>query len=199
MLILALVVLFSSILFKAGAEDSLQEGLVEVMKCPYCGNSKTKVIDSRAAEEQTAIRRRRHCASCGSRFTTFERREKAGMVVVKRDGTREPYDREKVSVGFYKACSKREVPDSVTEKSVDEIEEEIMKRPEREIAASELGDMVMDRLRQIDEIAYLRFASVYKRFDDVSEFQKELGELIPGPAESTESPASGEVNERSGK
>jgi transcriptional repressor NrdR len=169
------------------------------MKCPYCGYGKTKVIDSRAAEEHTAIRRRRHCANCGSRFTTFERREKAGLAVVKRDGTREPYDREKLSVGFYKACSKREVPELVIEKSVDAIEEEIMKRPEKEITASELGDMVMDQLRQIDEIAYLRFASVYKRFDDVSEFQRELGELIDEQPDSGKGPAAGEVNERSGK
>ena len=154
------------------------------MKCPYCGNQKTKVIDSRSAEEDKAIRRRRNCTSCGSRFTTFERREKAGMVVVKRDGTREPYDREKLSSGLSKACSKREVPDSVIEISVDEIEEEIIKSPEREISAPELGGMVMDRLRQIDEIAYMRFASVYKRFDDVSEFQKELGVLMPDQGES---------------
>lgn len=150
------------------------------MKCPYCGNPKTKVIDSRAAEDGIAIRRRRHCAGCGSRFTTFERREKAAMVVVKRDGTREPFDREKLSTGLYKACSKRDVPSSVIERAVDQIEEEIIKRQERQITASELGDMVMERLREIDEIAYLRFASVYKRFDDVSEFQKELGELMPG-------------------
>jgi transcriptional repressor NrdR len=153
------------------------------MKCPYCGNEKTKVIDSRAAEEGAAIRRRRHCAGCGSRFTTFERRERAGVVVVKRDGTREPYDREKLAAGLYKACSKREVPDSVIERSVSEIEEEITGRQEREIIASEIGDMVMERLRDIDEIAYLRFASVYKRFDDVSDFQKEMGELTPEQAD----------------
>jgi transcriptional repressor NrdR len=149
------------------------------MKCPYCGNAKTKVIDSRPAEDDTAIRRRRSCTGCGSRFTTFERRERAGVVVVKRDGTREPYDREKLATGLYKACSKREVPDSVIEENVDQIEEEIMRSPEREISAAEVGNMVMERLRNIDEIAYLRFASVYKRFDDVSEFQKELGELMP--------------------
>ncbi len=155
------------------------------MKCPYCGNLKTKVIDSRAAEDGLAIRRRRHCTGCGSRFTTFERREKAGVVVIKRDGTREPYDREKLAAGLYKACSKREVPESVIERNVSEIEEEIMGRQEREIIASEIGDMVMARLRGIDEIAYLRFASVYKRFGDVSDFQKELGELTPEQADSS--------------
>jgi len=153
------------------------------MKCPYCGNLKTKVIDSRAAEDGAAIRRRRHCTGCGSRFTTFERREKAGVVLIKRDGTREPYDREKLAAGLYKACSKREVPESVIERNVSEIEEEIMGRQEREIIASEIGDMVMERLRGIDEIAYLRFASVYKRFGDVSDFQKEMGELTPEQAD----------------
>lgn len=153
------------------------------MRCPYCGKEKTKVIDSRAAEEGTAIRRRRHCMDCGSRFTTFERRERAGMTVVKRDGTREPFDREKLATGLYKACSKRDVPAAVIDKAVDRIEEETMQRQEREIQASELGDMVMERLREIDEVAYMRFASVYKRFDDVRAFQDELGTLMPGGAE----------------
>jgi transcriptional repressor NrdR len=151
------------------------------MKCPYCGNAKTKVIDSRAAEDDNAIRRRRSCTGCGSRFTTFERRERTGMVVEKRDGTREPFDREKLAAGLYKACSKREVLESVIEKNIDQIEEEIMKSPEKEISAAAVGNMVMEKLREMDEIAYLRFASVYKRFDDVSEFQKEIeiGGLTP--------------------
>ena len=148
------------------------------MKCPYCGNEKTKVIDSRSAEDGAAIRRRRSCPGCGSRFTTFERREKSNVAVLNRDGTAVAYDRQKLETGFFKACNKREVPDEVIQKNVDEIEEEVMKRAERTITAQELGDMVMERLRRIDEIAYLRFASVYKRFDDVSEFQRELGELI---------------------
>lgn len=156
------------------------------MKCPYCGNAKTRVIDSRAVDEGAAIRRRRHCAKCGSRFTTFERREKSLVSVVKREGAREPYDREKLASGMYKAASKRNVPDEVIERSLDAIEEEIMKRPDREISASEIGDMVMERLRQIDEIAYLRFASVYKRFGDVSEFEKELEEMT---AEEVDRPA----------
>lgn len=123
---------------------------------------------------------------CGSRFTTFERRERTGVIVLKRDGTREPYDRDKLSAGLYKACSKREVPAAVIEKAVDGIEGEVMKRLEREIQASELGDMVMERLREIDEVAYMRFASVYKRFDDVREFQAELGTLMPGAEEKDE-------------
>lgn len=148
------------------------------MKCPYCDNPKTKVIDSRAVEGGAAIRRRRRCPSCGSRFTTFERREKVRMVVVKRNGVREPYKREKLATGMHKACNKRNVPAEVIESAVGEIEEEIMKRQEDEIEASEVGNMVMEKLRGIDEVAYLRFASVYKRFADVSEFQQELGELM---------------------
>jgi transcriptional repressor NrdR len=147
------------------------------MKCPYCGNLRTRVIDSRSVEEGGAIRRRRRCDRCGSRFTTFERREKVQVTIVKRDGSREPYERQKLAGGMYKACSKRNVPDQVIEKAIDEIEEAIMKRQEREIDASVVGDMVMEKLRQIDEVAYMRFASVYKRFGDVSEFGKELGEL----------------------
>lgn len=149
------------------------------MRCPYCGNSRTKVIDSRAAEDGNTIRRRRRCESCGSRFTTFERREKVQASVIKRDGTREPYERKKLSSGMHKACNKRDVPEEVIERAVDEIEEALLKRQEKEIPASLIGELVMEKLKAIDEVAYLRFASVYKRFDDVSEFQKELGELLP--------------------
>jgi transcriptional repressor NrdR len=149
------------------------------MKCPYCESQKTKVIDSRAVDEGGAIRRRRCCPSCGSRFTTFERREKIEVVVVKRDGTRVPYNREKIATGFYKALSKRNVSEVAIESTVDEIEEELKRRQDKEVQASEIGDMVMDRLRGLDEVAYMRFASVYKNFGDVSEFQKELGELMP--------------------
>ena len=149
------------------------------MNCPYCESKKTKVIDSRAVEDGGSIRRRRMCPECDSRFTTFERREKVDVVVLKRDGEREPYDRKKIYNGFFKALSKRNVPDSVIETNVDEIEDELKKRQDKDVPASEIGDMVMERLRRIDEIAYLRFASVYKRFGDVSEFQKELGELMP--------------------
>jgi transcriptional repressor NrdR len=148
------------------------------MKCPFCDNPKTKVIDSRSSEDGSSIRRRRQCLKCGSRFTTFERREKVPVVVVKRDNITEPYSRDKLATGMYKACNKRNVPAEVIESSVDQIEEAIMKAPEKQVSASEIGDMVMAHLRQIDEVAYLRFASVYKRFRDVSEFHKELGELM---------------------
>lgn len=149
------------------------------MKCPFCGNPKTKVIDSRSIEDGYGIRRRRHCMKCGSRFTTFERREKVQIVLTKSNGKTELYNREKLATGMYKACNKRNVPAEVIEGSVDRIEEAIMKAPEGKISASEIGDMVMAQLRQIDEVAYMRFASVYKRFRDVSEFNKELGELMP--------------------
>jgi len=149
------------------------------MRCPYCGNPRTRVVDSRAADDGAAIRRRRRCEECGSRFTTFERRERVDVVVIKRDGTREPYERRKLSSGLHKACNKRNVSDEAIERAVEEIEDAVMKRQEREIQASVIGDLVMEKLRAIDEVAYLRFASVYKRFGDVSEFQKELGELIP--------------------
>jgi len=148
------------------------------VKCPFCDYPKTKVIDSRSTEDGSAIRRRRSCLECGSRFTTFERREKVQVVVVKRDRSTEPYSREKLATGMYKACNKRNVPAEVIESSVDQIEEAITRIPEKQISASEIGDMVMSRLRRIDEVAYLRFASVYKRFRDVSEFSKELGELM---------------------
>ncbi|MBU4193722.1 MAG: transcriptional regulator NrdR [Actinobacteria bacterium] len=153
------------------------------MRCPYCDNRKTKVIDSRAIEDGSAIRRRRRCTECGSLFTTFERRETVGLMVVKRDGVRERYSREKLTSGFKKACSKLDVSADVIERSIARIEEEIMKGQGKDISASVLGDMVMESLRQLDEIAYLRFASVYKRFGDVSEFQKELGELMPEEAD----------------
>ncbi|MBU4174794.1 MAG: transcriptional regulator NrdR [Actinobacteria bacterium] len=154
------------------------------MKCPYCDNQKTKVIDSRAVEDGGVIRRRRRCEECDSRFTTFERRETVGLMVVKRDGVREAYSREKLELGFRKACSKRGVDTDEIERGIARIEEQVMKEHGKDVSASVLGDMVMEKLRELDEIAYLRFASVYKRFGDVSEFQKELGELMPEEADS---------------
>jgi len=154
------------------------------VKCPYCDNQKTKVIDSRAVEDGGVIRRRRRCEECDSRFTTFERRETVGLMVVKRDGVREAYSREKLELGFRKACSKRGVDTDEIERGIARIEEQVMKEHGKDVSASVLGDMVMEKLRELDEIAYLRFASVYKRFGDVSEFQKELGELMPEEADS---------------
>ena len=154
------------------------------MKCPFCDNKKTKVIDSRAVEDGCVIRRRRRCAQCDSRFTTCERRETVGLMVVKRTEIREAYSRDKLEAGFRKACSKRGVDADEIERSIARIEEQVLKGHGKEVSAAVLGDRVMEKLRELDEIAYLRFASVYKRFGDVSEFQKELGELMPEEADS---------------
>lgn len=147
------------------------------MKCPHCDNKKTRVIDSRAVDEGGSIRRRRLCESCGRRFTTFERRERVEVAVMKSDGRQEAYDRSKLSAGIYMACNKRDIAVDVIESVIDSIEGEIMRRRGSEIKSSDIGGMVMERLREIDEVAYMRFASVCKKFDDASEFEKECGEL----------------------
>jgi len=149
----------------------------KMMKCPYCENKKTRVIDSRAVDEGGSIRRRRLCEACGGRFTTFERRERVEVAVLKGDGHLEAYDRSKLSAGIYMACNKRDISEEVIESVIDSIEEEIMRAQSKEIDSSAVGRMVMERLRGIDEVAYMRFASVCKKFDDASEFQKEYGEL----------------------
>lgn len=169
------------------------------MRCPFCGNPKTKVIDSRAADEGGAIRRRRQCPSCGMRFTTFERREKVEVTIIKRNGDKEAYDRKKLANGMYKACNKRNVPSEAIEAAIEEIEEALIRRNEKEVAASEIGDLVMERLKKIDEVAYLRFASVYKRFTDASEFHKELGELRSEETDDRSDEMRGSGLERSGK
>jgi len=158
--------------------QKLIEGVLKGMKCPSCNSPKTKVIDSRSVDGGSAIRRRRLCEQCGTRFTTFERRGISQISVIKRDGSKVPYNREKLALGLYKACSKRDVPSEIIEENINEIEEEILKRPELEIKASCIGEMVMERLKKIDEVAYMRFASVYKRFDDLNEFKRELGKLM---------------------
>ncbi|PKQ28923.1 MAG: transcriptional regulator NrdR [Candidatus Anoxymicrobium japonicum] len=166
------------------------------MKCPFCENNKTKVIDTRVIKEGDGIRRRRCCPSCGHRFTTFERREKVDALIVKRDGALESYDRTKIANGFYKALSKRNVALSIIENNIDEMESALMRRKEKTIQSCEIGDMVMERLRMLDEIAYLRFASVYKRFGDVSEFQKEFEDIMPTLPENH---VNGETAQRSGR
>jgi|BarGraNGADG00211_3_1021988.scaffolds.fasta_scaffold19428_2 transcriptional repressor NrdR len=168
------------------------------MRCPYCGNPRTKVIDSRGVDEGAAIRRRRRCESCGQRFTTFERREKVQVTIIKRDGRAVPYDRMKIASGMFKACNKLDVPAEVIEKALDEIEEAIMRRGEKELPVSVVGELVMDKLRQIDEVAYVRFASVYKRFGNVSEFGKELDVLKPDE-EDASGPGSGPGDGLAGK
>ena len=147
------------------------------MKCPYC-QGETKVADSRAMDESNAIRRRRICENCGERFTTYERIERTTPVVVKRDASREPFDREKILAGVIKSCNKRRISMAQMEKIADEIENTAQNEPSREIYSECVGDMVMDALRVIDQVAYVRFASVYKQFTDVSTFMEEIKKLL---------------------
>ncbi len=147
------------------------------MKCPYCSHIKSRVVDSRSAGGGEAIRRRRQCQSCGERFTTFERRDIIPVKVIKMSNKKESYDRRKIEVGMEKAYQKRPVSEDTIAGQVDEIESEIRSRFDREVPAKEIGKLVMEKLRQTDEVAYMRFASVYKRFDDLKEFEQELGEL----------------------
>ncbi|MDP8259347.1 MAG: transcriptional regulator NrdR [Candidatus Aadella gelida] len=148
------------------------------MRCPYCDNTEDKVIDSRMSGEGLSTRRRRECLKCEKRFTTYEYVEKAPLMVVKRDGTRKRFDREKIQTGVIKACEKRPVSMDAIEKMVDEIEKEVQKKAETEIKSTVIGNMVMERLYNLDEVAYVRFASVYRRFKDVSHFMKELKKFL---------------------
>lgn len=148
------------------------------MKCPYCGFTESKVIDSRPTEESTAIRRRRECLKCQKRFTTYEKLESISLVVIKKDQSRQQYDRNKVLKGIITACEKRQISLSQMEKIVDDIEGELYQSMEREIESSKIGEKVMERLKSLDEVAYVRFASVYKRFNDIHTFMDELKGLI---------------------
>ena len=148
------------------------------MKCPYCGYVESKVIDSRPAEEGSNIRRRRECLACRKRFTTYEIIERLPLVVVKRDGSRQSFDRVKVINGLVRACEKRPVSLSQLEAIADEIENELQGALEREISTSEIGEMVMVRLKDLDEVAYVRFASVYRQFKDIHTFMEELTKLL---------------------
>lgn len=148
------------------------------MRCPFCGNPDSKVIDSRAADNGQVIRRRRECKDCARRFTTFERFEQFPVTVLKRNGDREPYRREKILVGLGKAFEKRPVTSQRVEDIAAEIEAELRQEGSKEITSGQIGMAVLKKLKEIDEIAYLRFASVYKDFKDISEFQSELGRLL---------------------
>jgi transcriptional repressor NrdR len=147
------------------------------VECPYCDHADTRVIDSRLSEGNDAIRRRRGCLSCEKRFTTYERREPLRLVVLKKDGTREPFDRTKLQVGLMKACAKRRVSEEEIEYIVDEIEAELRDRRRCEVTSRRLGDMALLRLRKLDMVAYLRFASVYRQYTDVDQFRSELVRL----------------------
>ena len=148
------------------------------MKCPFCGYSESKVIDSRPAEEGSSIRRRRECLSCSKRFTTYETVESLPMVVVKKDGSRQSFDRRKVLGGMIRACEKRPVPLAELEKIAEEIEQDLQNSMEREISTEAIGERVMDCLRKVDQVAYVRFASVYRQFKDIDTFMAELNKLL---------------------
>ena len=148
------------------------------MKCPFCAFPDSKVIDSRPAEEGATIRRRRECLACGKRFTTYELIERLPLVVVKRDGSRQSFDKVKLINGMVRACEKRPVTLPMLEKIADDIEQELQSNLEREISAVEIGEMVMARLKNIDEVAYVRFASVYRSFKDINTFMEELSKLL---------------------
>ena len=144
------------------------------MRCFYCGNLDSKVVDSRSTEDGAAIRRRRECLNCGKRFTTYEKIESVPIVVIKKDKSRQPYDREKLQRGIMNACASRPVSMDTVDKLLDDIEAAIHNSLEREVKSEKIGEMVMDRLRDIDEVSYVRFASVYKQFKDIETFRKEL-------------------------
>ena len=148
------------------------------MRCPYCSFIESKVIDSRPTDENTSIRRRRECLKCGKRFTTYEKLESISLVVLKKDESRQPFNRDKVLKGIMTACEKRPISIVQMELIADTIESELAQSMEREVQSTRIGEMVMDKLRALDEVAYVRFASVYKQFDDVSTFMAELQELI---------------------
>ena len=148
------------------------------MKCPFCGFLESKVIDSRPAEEGTTIRRRRECLACQKRFTTYETNEHLPLVVVKRDGSRQQFDRVKLINGMVRACEKRPVTLSQLEKIADEIEQELQSALEREISTVDIGEMVMKRIKLVDEVAYVRFASAYRSFKDINTFMDELTKLL---------------------
>ena len=148
------------------------------MRCPYCGNADSKVIDSRESKKGISIRRRRECESCRRRFTTYEKVEEIPYMVVKKDGSRQMFDRQKLLKGLMKACEKRPIAMAKLEEIVEEIESKLQERPDKEMKAAEVGQLVMDRLRDLDKVAYVRFASVYREFRDVLEFKHELETLL---------------------
>ena len=148
------------------------------MKCPFCGYNEDKVIDSREAPDGAAIRRRRGCLKCRRRFTTYERFEQSPLLVIKRDGRREPLDRKKILSGVIKACEKRPVSLEKIEGLVDDLEREIAQEFDREVPSVQIGERLMRRLQDLDEVAYVRFASVYRSFKDINQFMKELGDLL---------------------
>lgn len=147
------------------------------MKCPYCANPDTKVVDSRLTDSNDSVRRRRECEKCGNRFTTYERIETKPIAVIKKDNTREPFDRNKIMSGLIRACIKRNISTGTLNLLVDDIENEINNLPGNEIHSRDLGNLVLKRLRDLDKVAYIRFASVYKQFNNIKQFTNELTKL----------------------
>lgn len=148
------------------------------MKCPYCGFDVSRVIDSRPTEDNNSIRRRRECTQCNSRFTTYERIEDINLIVIKRDNTREAFNRDKIINGIIRACEKRPVTARDIEEVAIRVESQLSNLLKKEISSQEIGEMVMDELKELDEVAYVRFASVYKSFSDIDTFLEELGKML---------------------
>lgn len=148
------------------------------MKCPFCGYEESKVIDSRPTDEGQRIRRRRECIECGKRFTTYEIIESLPIIVIKKDKSRETFDRTKLTNGLLRACEKRPVSIETIDKLIDEIEATIQNSLDREVSSEKIGELVMDKLKKIDEVAYVRFASVYRQFKDINTFMSELNKLL---------------------
>jgi len=148
------------------------------MRCPLCGTDDDKVIDSRSQAEGTVIKRRRECNACGRRFTTYEQLSDTSLMVIKRDHRREPFEREKISDGLYKACQKRPISPEQVEDITNEIQADLYRLYEKEVDSTVIGEMIMERLRKLDQVAYVRFASVYRQFKDVNEFMQELSDLL---------------------
>jgi transcriptional repressor NrdR len=158
-------------------EDTISSIGMMLLHCPFCGYFDSKVMDSRSSEEANAIRRRRECLACQKRFTTYERIEEIPLVLIKKDGSREPFDRQKVMSGLLKACEKRPVPYAILEKLADTVERELRNRMEQEVKSTDIGELVMEGLKTIDEVAYVRFASVYRQFKDRKDWMRELQNL----------------------
>ena len=148
------------------------------MRCPFCANPESKVVDSRPADEGASIRRRRECLACHRRFTTYEMMESLPLMVVKKDGSRQSFDRNKVLSGLIRACEKRPVSFDTLEGIVNEVEQALQNELEREISSAEIGELVMDKLKKVDQVAYVRFASVYRQFKDIDTFMAELNKLL---------------------
>ena len=148
------------------------------MKCPFCGDQDSKVVDSRHSDDGLSIRRRRECMNCQRRFTTYEYVETLPIIVVKRDGSRQAFDRNKILNGMVRACEKRQVPYAELERVTTEIEQTIQNSLEREVTADKIGEMVMERLKPLDEVAYIRFASIYHRFQDANSFMREISKFL---------------------